>query len=92
MLMGILGLTKLHQLTTRSGTGDIRGVLLALSTASVIDIETSIARTSKQNSFPFVRPKPAVAMRRWLHCRSAEGGMTFQEIITDALKMSKGAN
>jgi len=68
--------------------------------APAVDTEASIARKPKQDTFPFVRPEPTVAltyrasvpMHRWLHRRSAETGMTIQEIINDALKTAKALN
>jgi len=33
-----------------------------------------------------------VPMHRWLHRRSAETGMTIQDLMTEALKMAKGAD
>lgn len=50
-----------------------------------------------QDSFPFVRPEPTVAltyrasvpMHRWLHQRASDTGMTIQEIISDALKVAR---
>ena len=55
-------------------------------------------RRPVQDSFGFVRPEPTIAltyratvpMHRWLHRRSAETGMTIQEIITDVLKAARG--
>ena len=55
-------------------------------------------RRPVQDSFPFVRPEPTIAltyrasvpMHRWLHRRSAQTGQTIQEIINDALKAARG--
>ena len=56
------------------------------------------ARRPRQDSFPFVRPEPTVAltyrasvpMHRWLHRRSQETGQSIQEIIDGALKAARG--
>lgn len=61
-------------------------------------VEREITRKPVQDSFPFVRPEPTVAltyrasvpMHRWLHRRSAQTGQTIQEIINDALKAARG--
>ena len=67
--------------------------------ASASDTKASITRKPRQDSFAFVRPEPTVAltyrasvpMHRWLHRRSAETGMTIQEIMTEALKAAERA-
>ena len=56
------------------------------------------ARRPRQDSFPFVRPEPTVAltyrasvpMHRWLHRRSRETGQSIQDIIDGALKAARG--
>ena len=56
------------------------------------------SRRPKQDSFPFVRPEPTVAltyrasvpMHRWLHRRSEETGRSIQDIIDSALKAARG--
>ena len=56
------------------------------------------ARRPRQDSFPFVRPEPTVAltyrasvpMHRWLHRRSQETGQSIQDIIDGALKAARG--
>ena len=63
-----------------------------------LPIASEPLRKPIQNSFPFVRPEPTVAltyrasvpMHRWLHRRSAQTGQTIQEIINDALKAAQG--
>ncbi len=55
-------------------------------------------RRPRQDSFPFVRPEPTVAltyrasvpMHRWLHRRSQETGQSIQDIIDGALKAARG--
>lgn len=55
-------------------------------------------RRPKQESFPFVRPEPTIAltyrasvpMHRWLHRRSHETGQTIQEIIEGSLRAIRG--
>lgn len=55
-------------------------------------------RRPKQDSFPFIRPEPTVAltyrasvpMHRWLHRRSQETGQSIQDIIDGALKAARG--
>ena len=55
-------------------------------------------RRPVQDSFPFSRPEPTVAltyrasvpMHRWLHRRSHETGQTIQEIIHEALRQARG--
>ena len=55
-------------------------------------------RRPRQDSFPFARPEPTIAltyrasvpMHRWLHRRSHETGQTIQDIIDNALKAARG--
>ncbi|NPD70230.1 hypothetical protein HN018_03750 [Lichenicola cladoniae] len=80
----------------RASQAEVAGQSLLFAPA--LDTEASIVRKPKQDSFAFIRPEPTVAltyratvpMHRWLHRRSAETGMTIQEIMTEALKMAKG--
>ena len=68
--------------------------LFAASTAATPDNP----RLPRQDSFPFVRPEPTVAltyrasvpMHRWLHRRSEETGRSIQDIIDSALKAARG--
>ncbi|NPD69853.1 hypothetical protein HN018_22175 (plasmid) [Lichenicola cladoniae] len=91
-------MVSLERERERASQAEIAGQSLLFAPA--LDAEASIARKPKQDSFAFIRPEPTVAltyratvpMHRWLHRQSAETGMTIQEIITDALKMSKGAD
>ena len=91
-------MVSLERERERASQAEIAGQSLLFVPA--IDIEGSIACKPRQDSFAFVRPEPTVAltyratvpMHRWLHPQSAETGMTIQEIINGALKMSKGAD
>lgn len=91
-------MVSLERERERASQAEISGQSLLFAPA--IDIEASIVRKPKQDSFAFVRPEPTVAltyratvpMHRWLHRWSAETGMTIQEIINDALKAAKGAD
>ena len=55
-------------------------------------------RRPRQDSFPFVRPEPTIAltyragvpMHRWLHRRSRETGQSIQDIIDTALRAARG--
>ena len=60
--------------------------------------EADRPRRPRQDSFPFVRPEPTIAltyrtsmpMYRWLHRRSHETGQTIQDIVDNALKAARG--
>lgn len=88
-------MVSLERERERASQTEITGQSLLFAPAT--DIEASIARKPRQDSFAFVRPEPTVAltyratvpMHRWLHRRSAETGMTIQEIINDALKVAR---
>jgi hypothetical protein len=91
-------MVSLERERERASQAEVAGQSLLFAPA--LDTEASIVRKPKQDSFAFIRPEPTVAltyratvpMHRWLHRRSAETGMTIQDIITDALKMAKGAD